>query len=93
MLPEPSREVLLGTCIDNYLPERFRSGHAKHRAAYRKEPHVRPMGANMELYVQQKTGDEVRVLISISPLMTPTGMLTLAVVRRWRDDPKDDNGE
>jgi len=77
------RSEILGTNIEDHLPERYRKLHVKHRAKYNSEPRVRPMGQGMAIFALQKNGTEVSVSVSLSPLMTPKGMFVLGVLRRY----------
>ncbi len=80
-----SRAELIGQPIEMLIPERYRPGHARHRASYHAEPRMRPMGAGLELAGRRKDGSEFPVDILLSPVKTPDGTLALAVVRDITD--------
>ena len=73
---------LCGKPLEMLLPERFRKSHAGHRADYDAQPHRRALGAApLELYGQRKDGVEFPVDISLSPLETEQGTLTVSSIR------------
>ena len=76
-----AREELLGQPVEVLMPRRFHARHAEHRRHYFVDPHVRPMGANLELYGCRKDGVEFPVEISLSPLATAEGMLVSSAIR------------
>ena len=76
-----SRGDLVGQPVELLIPERFVNVHPAHRAQYRAEPRLRPMGAGLELYGRRKDGSEFPVDIMLSPLETEKGPLVLSVIR------------
>jgi PAS domain S-box-containing protein len=78
---EYSHEELVGSSVDLLLPERARSGHAGHRADYAEHPRTRSMGSGLDLRGRKKSGAELPVEISLSPLATESGPLVVAIIR------------
>lgn len=75
------RKELLGQHVEVLIPHRFVAAHRARRAAFSQDPRVRPMGAGMDLYAIRKDETEFPVEISLSPIHTKDGMLTIAAVR------------
>jgi len=76
-----SREELIGQPVEILIPARFDRLHVKHRGSFFAEPHVRPMGAGLDLFGRRKDGIEFPVEISLSPLRTPQGLFVTSAVR------------
>jgi anti-anti-sigma factor len=85
---------LVGRPVDELVPADLRAAHSGHRAGYALEPRARPMGAGARLVGLCKDGATLPVEVSLSPVPTATGHLTLAVIRdvteaRRREDLTD----
>ena len=75
------RDELVGLAVEALVPERFRATHPKHRSEYAEQPHIRPMGAGLELYGLRKDGSEFPVDIMLSPVEANGDSYILTVVR------------
>lgn len=80
-----TRHELIGQSVEILIPARFNHGHLKHRASFIAEPHVRPMGRDLELFGRRKDGKEFPVEISLSPLRTVAGLYVISTVRDTTD--------
>ncbi len=67
--------------IESLVPERFRGAHSRHREQYQANPHLRPMGANLELFGRKMDGSEFPVDIMLSPVRVGGEDMVLAAVR------------
>jgi PAS domain S-box-containing protein len=76
-----TRQELIGQPVEMLLPAHLGRLHAKHRASFLAEPHVRPMGPEQELLGKRKNGTNFPVEISLSPLRTPQGLFVTSAVR------------
>jgi PAS domain S-box-containing protein len=75
------RDEMIGKPIELLVPERVRHVHAGHRTGYLHAPGTRPMGAGLDLQARRRDGTEVPVEISLSPLRTESGTLTISAIR------------
>jgi len=75
------RNDLFGQHVEILVPARFRDIHPFHRKQYGKNPHPRPMGADLELYALRKDSTEFPVEISLSPMETEEDNLIIAAIR------------
>lgn len=87
-----SLSELLGTPLEILLPERFREIHKEHRRKFLAEPHVRPMGRELELYGRRKDSSEFHVDIALGPLQIEQDFFVLAVVRDFTEFKKSEAG-
>jgi PAS domain S-box-containing protein len=87
-----SRSELIDTPLEILLPERFREIHREHRRKYLGEPHVRPMGRELELYGRRKDSSEFHVDIALGPLQIEQDLFVLAVVRDFTEFKKSEDG-
>ena len=76
---------LVGRSVDELVPDAIRGSHAEHRSQFRKAPRMRPMGRGISLTARRHDGTEVAVEISLSPVHSPAGPLTVASVRDITD--------
>jgi len=79
------RQELVGQPVEMLLPRRFHGSHPSYREEYVRQPRVRPMGEDRDLYGLRKDGSEFYVEISLSPLATDQGVLLSASVRDVTD--------
>ena len=76
-----ARKELVGKKIEILLPDRMQQQHVHHREKYVDDPHVRPMGAELQLVGRRKDSTEFPVEISLSPVTTATGTFVSSVIR------------
>ena len=78
---EYQREEILGLDVEVLIPERLRQQHRLHRKGFFAQPHVRAMGAGLELFGVRKGGSEFPVEVSLSPVKTREGVLVTSAIR------------
>jgi two-component system, NarL family, sensor histidine kinase DevS len=78
---EYDRNELIGKSVDILVPDALRGSHAQRRASYVEHPLTRPIGANLELRGQRRSGTEFPVEISLSPVQSGDHVLVIAIVR------------
>jgi PAS domain S-box-containing protein len=76
-----TRSELKGELIEALVPKRVSSEHPQHRRVYAAHPRTRAMGEGRDLWALRKDGSEFAAEISLSPLKTPDGVMTVATVR------------
>lgn len=82
---------VLGMDILELIPHRFRKAHTAHQANFIKNPHLREMGAGLELFALKKDGSEFPADITLSPIETENGTFVIAVVRDITRRKRDEN--
>ncbi|MBM1104520.1 PAS domain S-box protein [Aurantibacter crassamenti] len=76
-----SAEELQNKPVELLIPERFNKHHTNNRDAFFNAPKTRKMGEGKELYGINKSGEEIPIQISLSPLKTEEGLLVSAAIR------------
>lgn len=71
---------LVGQSIEMLVPEKLRGAHQQERAAYFKDPKVRPMGMGRDLQARRKDGSVFFAEISLSYVPSAEGTLGVAFV-------------
>ena len=57
---------LIGTSLEQLVPDRLKKRHEQHRLSYTEEPRTRAMGKGLDLHAKRKDGKEFPVEISLS---------------------------
>ena len=87
-----TRDELAGQSVDQLVPQESRMRHALHRQGYSECPMRRPMGSGLRLQGQRKDGTRFPVEISLSPVKSPDGRTTSAVIRDVTEREKAETG-
>jgi PAS domain S-box-containing protein len=72
---------LVGSPVEQLLPERFRAAHARERGAFARAPTARRMGTGLDLWGRRADGSEFPVDVSLAPVAGPGGPVIVAAVR------------
>jgi len=72
---------VIGRQLDVLIPDRFRERHHAYVAGFLKDPAVRHMGSDIEIYAKKKNDEEFPADISLSLLHTDVEMLVSAAIR------------
>ncbi len=72
---------LVGLGVEDLVPTDRRGAHVEHRARYARSPHVRPMGAGLELKGQRRDGSTFPVEVSLSPWSSDELNLVICCIR------------
>ena len=72
---------MVGLPAESLVPAGLQEAHRRHRAAWAQSPSARPMSAGMQLAGRRKDGTTFPVRVSLTPVTTASGQLTLAVIR------------
>lgn len=76
---------LVGQRVEMLVPVIERGTHVRRREGYIESPHSRPMGRGLTLSAVRSDGTEVAVEISLSPVSSPMGAMTIASIRDITD--------
>ena len=74
-------EELLGRQVEELLPKLFKRRLTKPRTDNSADPHLRPMGAGLELRGRRRDGSEFPVEVMLSPIAVAAGSLVIAIIR------------
>ena len=80
-----SPDQLSGQRVEMLVPVVERDTHVQRREGYIESPHSRPMGRGLTLAAVRSDGSEVAVEISLSPVSSPLGGMTIASIRDITD--------
>lgn len=78
------RSEVIGNPVEMLLPEAARACHVEQRRVYAEEPRIRALGERLGLSGRRKNGTEFRVRVKLGPIVIPSGIYTIAVIRGGR---------
>lgn len=76
-----SKEELLDQAVELLIPDRIRESHKLIREKFGEAPISRSMGESLTIFLHAKTGIEIPVDISLSPLVVEEGQFVIATIR------------
>jgi two-component system, NarL family, sensor histidine kinase DevS len=80
-----STDDLVGSSVEDLVPDEYRRRHARHRAKYAADPGTRPMGTGLHLFGQAADGSMFPVEISLSAVVIDGDVQTIAAIRDVTD--------
>ena len=75
------KDELVGTNVEQLIPERYRRLYLGRNSSVFDAPEVDQNGSGMEIIAVKKSGEEFPIEVSLSPLETDQGMLVSAAIR------------
>lgn len=79
-----SKSEMIDMPVELLIPERFRKQHVHFRHRYYAQPHVRPMGAGLEIVGLHRDGYEIPIEISLSAMTSDVQKSVIAFIRDKR---------
>ena len=76
---------MVGRFVDDFVPDEQRARHAGHRRRFAENPQRRPMGTDLRLFAQHRSGEMFPVEISLSPVTINGKLQTVVTVRDVTD--------
>ena len=76
-----SRDELVGTAVEELVPDLLRAAHVAHRAEYMRAPAARSMGTHLDIRFRCRDGRDFPADIALSPVVTEQGLQVVAAVR------------
>ncbi|HUR40953.1 MAG TPA: PAS domain S-box protein [Verrucomicrobiae bacterium] len=75
------RAELLGKPVEILIPDRLRALHEDHPAGHFAAPRARGMSVGLQLYGRRSDQTEFPIEISLSPVTTESGIMSMAAIR------------
>ncbi len=85
LMVDYTSDQLIGQKVEMLVPSREHDTHVQRREGYIESPHSRPMGRGLALSAVRSDKSEVAVEISLSPVDSPMGRMTIASIRDITD--------